>query len=589
MQRQLGNMFLTLTLVFCTLSIIGQDIKIKISDTYFIKNATIVQKPGQMIEKGTMIIKDGIIQNVGANLQPPADAIIIDADSMYVYPGFIDAFNNTGVKKEEENNQRNRGGRGGGNANRVPDPDNPPDELAGILPERSLADVFEKGDKSISSWREAGFTASLSAPDGGMLPGQASVLLHSDGPSDEAIIKSDVAMIGTFENAQRMYPATVIGVMSKYKSMLRQAGYALKHENSYNTNPVGMSRPAYDEGIRALYPVIEKKKPLIMETEKIKDISRAFALEKDLDFTMFLANVKQGDFYLDEIKKAGIPVILSLDVPQSEDKKDAKSKEGKKGDKMKGDKDQEDKESREEKKEEEKTDPEKEALKARKEESIKSYQSQAALFQNAGVNITFSGKDAKTKDIKKNLKAMMDNGLSENDALSALTVNAAELLGVSKIMGTLENGKMANLFIATGPYFEDDSNIKYVFVEGQQFEFEAKPKKKKSEGDANADLSGRYSYTIDVPGDTRKGFLNVKKNGSSYDVSVDMGSDSMSVNDPEVSGNNITFNITIQEGGGMNVKFDVEINGEELGGSVTAGSYGSFPIEGERVGDPNLN
>lgn len=586
MQRQLGNMFLTLTLVLCTLSLIGQNINIKISDTYFIKNATIVQKPGQMIEMGTMIIKDGVIQNVGKDLQPPADAIIIDADSMFVYPGFIDAFNTNGVKKEEENNQRGRGGRGGGNNNQVPDPDNPPDELAGILPERSLSDVFEKGEKSISSWREAGFTASLSAPEGGMLPGQASILLHSEAAADAAIIKDNIAMVGTFENAQRMYPATVIGVMSKYKSMMRQAGYALKHENAYNTNPVGMSRPAYDEGIRALYPVVEKKMPLIMEAEKIKDISRAFALESELDFTMYLANVKQGDFFLDEIKKAGIPVILSLDVPQSEDKKDAKSKDGKKGDKMKEDKD---KEEKEDKKEEEEKDPEKEALKAKKEEAIKSYQSQAAMFQKGGVSITFSGKDAKTKDVKKNLKSMMDQGLSEEDALAALTVNAAELLGVSNIMGTLENGKMANLFISTGPYFEEDSNIKYVFVEGQQFEYEAKPKKKKTEGEAGADISGRYSYTVSVPGDARKGYLNIKKNGSSYDLTVDMGGDAMAVQDPEINGNAISFDFQIQEGGGMKVKFDVEIKGEQLEGSVTAGSYGSFPVEGERVGDPNLN
>lgn len=508
MLSKFGNLFLVLAIsLIAHASLLGQSIDIQLSNTYFIKNATIIQKPGQVLEMGSIIIKDGVIHSVGKDLKAPADANIIDADSMYIYAGFIDAFNNTGVKRNEEERGQ-QGARGGarGNNPRVANPDNAPDDIAGITPERSLSDVFEQASKTTSGWREAGFTASLSAPIGGMLPGQASIILHSDHPADGAIVKKDFALVGTFESAPRVYPATVIGVMAKYKDMFRQAGYSLTHEKAYGANPVGMARPAYDEGIRALYPVVEGEKSLIMDAQKVKDISRALALQKDLGFPLYLANVKQGDFHLEAIKSGNIPVIISLDIPHA-DKKEAKGGDGK----MKeGKKDEKEEEAKKEEKEEEK-DPEKEALQARKDEAIKAYQSQAGIFANAGIPISFSGKDAKEKDIKKNLKAMMENGLTEDQALSALTTNPAELYGVSNIMGTVENGKIANLFIADGPYFEDDSNIKYVFVEGKQYEYEIKKKSKTTDGEAGSDLSGKYSYTIDVPGDTRKGYMNVSK------------------------------------------------------------------------------
>ncbi len=589
MKSKLTTSLLALSILFISSAFIqAQDTDIVLSHTYYINKVNIIQKPGQMIEMGSIIIKNGVIIEIGKDLVPPPDAIIVKADSMYLYPGFIDAFNTTGIKKvEEDRNAARQGQRGGGGNNpQVPNPGNPPNNLAGITPEKTLSEVFDKDAKSTKSWREIGFTASFSSPEGGMLPGQAALILLNSKDADGSILKQNFGIVGTFENARRMYPATIIGVMAKYRDLFRQSGYSLKHENDYAVNPVGMTRPSYDASIRALYPINSKKLPIYFEAEKIKDVSRALTLQNDLGFNMVLTNVKQGALHADQIKNLAIPVVLSLDIPQSDVKK---PEEGDK--KSKDDSDAKGKKGEEKSKKEEMKDPEIEAMEARKEESIKEYQSQASIFSSKGISFSFSGKDVKEKDVKKNLKSMMEYGLTEDQVLAALTINPASLLGVSNIMGTLEKGKMANFFISDGPYFEDDSNIKYIFVEGNQFENEVKAKKKKQDGEetTNLNLAGTYSYTVDVPGDERKGKLIIKKNGNTYTgIIQNDGNDESDIDNLEVDGNKISFPLDMNiDGGSLKLSFSFEIDGDDLKGSVSVDQYGTFPIKGEKVSGPN--
>ncbi len=601
MKGKIGTLFRTFSiLIVASLAANAQEFEVQLSNTYYIENVNIVQKPGQMMEMGSIIIKDGIIQDVGKNLTAPADAQLIKADSMYVYPGFIDAYNNIGVKKSEEEESSNGQGRRGnrGSSSGVPNPGNPPNDKAGILPDRRLADVFDPKAKSTSSWREAGFTASMSSPKGGMLPGQANIILHSSKDASTSILKEGIGVVGTFENASRMYPATIIGVMAKYRDLYRKASYALSHENAYKANPVGMTRPAYDKSLRALYPVTTNDTPLYFEAEKLKDISRVFALQKDLGFTPVLMNVKQGGLHADQIIKQRIPLILSLDVPHSEEKKkESKAEKGeKKEDKVvdasEGD-GEEKMEEEKEVKEEEPKDPEMEALKARKEKAIVDYQSQAAMFVKKGVNFAFSGKDIKVKDLKKNLKAMMEHGISEDQILAALTTTPAQMYGVSNVMGTVEKGKLANIFVSTAPYFEDDAKIKYVFVEGKQFEYEIKEKKKKSSSGETADISGLYEYTVEIPGDTQRGTISLKKDGDSYSIIFkndgDDDVDNIDASDVETDGNSISFPLEVDNDGFMlKLTFDLSVDGDDMEGSVTAGQFGTFPMTGEKIGDPEF-
>jgi len=556
--------------IFALFFIIGSvnaqdDIDIKLSSTYAIQNAHVVQKPGQSLEMGTVIIKDGVITAVGKDVTIPADAILVKADSMYVYPGFIDAYNNVGVKKEEEKDQE-----------RVKNPGYPPNDRAGITPDKNLSDVFNGGEKSISAWREVGFTASMSAPSKGMLPGKTSLILHSGNDASRSILVENNGVLGTFNNARRMYPATIIGVMAKYRDLFRQTKYAAKHEQAYKSSPVGMARPAYDKSIKALMPIADKSQYLYMEAEKLKDIARAMTLQKDLGFNMALINVKQGSRYIDKIKSSRIPVVLSMEVPESEEKKKDKKKEGDKEAKKDDDKKEEEKE----------LDPEVEALKARKQEAIVEYQSQGAMFAKKGVAFALSGKDIKGKDAKKNTKLMMEHGITEDQMLAALTTTPAQMYGVSNIMGTVEQGKMANLFVSTAPYFEEDSKIKYVFVEGVQFEYEVAKKKEKVAG-KEGDITGLYSCIVEVPGEQQDIKVNIKKNGEDFEVSVETEGEETEADNVTVDGSTISFPMEVENDGfTMKLDFSLTIDDGDVDGSVKAGDFGTFPVKGERVGDP---
>ena len=103
--------------------------------------------------------------------------------------------------------------------------------------------------------------------------------------------------------------------------------------------------------------------------------------------------------------------------------------------------------------------PETKMLKEKKKKSHDEYVSQAAMFEKQRINFSFSTLDTKSKDIRSNILRMVKGGLSENGALAALTTNPASLLGISAMAGTVEQGKIANIFITDKPYFEEKSKI----------------------------------------------------------------------------------------------------------------------------------
>ncbi|MBK8887681.1 MAG: amidohydrolase family protein [Saprospiraceae bacterium] len=120
--------------------------------------------------------------------------------------------------------------------------------------------------------------------------------------------------------------------------------------------------------------------------------------------------------------------------------------------------------------------PEKEAFDVKKEQSIKEYLSQAALFEKQGILFGFSFLNVKPSDIKNNIRTLIENGLSEDAALAALTTNPAQILGINNVSGTVEKGKIANLIITDKPYFNEKSAVKYTFVDGRKYEYQGKKK-----------------------------------------------------------------------------------------------------------------
>ena len=538
----------------------------EVAGSYYLQNVQIIQSPDKVIERGAVLIKNGIIQQVGANVRAPYDAEIVKADSMYVYAAFIDGLSHTGIKKEEGKEERPN----------VRFPGDPPDEVAGITPGRKVDEMYNPKESSISKMREVGFGIAHIVPIGKMLPGYGSIVSLSGHTEKNTLLKEDVSLFSQFKTSRGVYPGTIIGIIAKYKDLYRNASYKLKYNKSYALAPQGLERPDISDSEAAFFPVIEKKMPVFFTAEKHKDIARAIQLKKELGFDMVVADVKQGDGMAKKLKGMNIPVLLSLSLPK--EMKDMEEEEKK------------DKSSEDNKEESKKTE-EQIALEKRKKESYDSYISQAAKMEAAGISFGFSMIDSKPKEVQATLRRMIAAGLSEKTALAALTTNTAKMLNITNIAGTVEQGKMANLMVTDKPYFEKGANVRFMFVDGQKFTYESKKKKKKKNSSGETiDLSGLYSYVAEVPGQTEEGEINIEKDGDSYKLTLTSNDDP---GDPDVAqnvsvdGNNVSFTLDLNNDGmTMSLLFDLDFTEEDYEGTVSVGEFGTFPFTGEKKSKP---
>jgi imidazolonepropionase-like amidohydrolase len=293
-----------------------------------------------------------------------------------------------------------------------------------------------------------------------MLPGNGAVIFLGGSSPDEMVLVSKSSLYSELTIAERVYPNTVIGVMAKWRELYRQAALTKSYESTYASNRTGIDRPSTDRVLEAFYPVIDKRIPVLFRADKALDLQRVLTLQKDLGFSLIAVNLKEAWDIIPKIKSSGTKVFLSLDVPEEkkDDKKDDKSTDSPFTDSL-----------------------ERKALEKRRADFVALGTGQAAAFQKAGVPFGFSTLNAKTKDIASNMRRIIKAGLTEDQALAALTTNAASLLGLSDRLGSIDAGKVANLVISRRPYFDEKSKVQYVFVDGVLYKIEAKEADKAGE------------------------------------------------------------------------------------------------------------
>ena len=546
-----------------------------VTKTFAIKDAHIIQKPGQVLEVGTVVIKDGLIHAVGRNVAIPPNAKVLAADSMFVYAGFIDGLSHTGIPKPEAK-------AGTSNNRRQKDAANPSYEKAGIQPQLQVRDLLNPKDKAIAEMRKLGYTAAHVVPRGNMLPGGGSLILLNGEKTDDFIYKDQVALFAQLKGAGGVFPATLIAVMSKFRELYQQAEQAKVYEQAYQRNPLGKQRPEQDRVLQAFYPTIDKKQPVFFSAPAVKDMHRVFTLQKELGFPVVLTDVKQGWHLADKIKSTRTPVLLSLNLPKDKSKKAAKDKEGKKkeADKKEGEKKK--KASKKEKKKP--VSKELMAFQERQKAALKQYNAQAATFQDKNIPFGFTAISTKAGDIRTNLRTMIKNGLKESTALAALTTVPAQQLGVSQSMGTIEKGKLANLVITDKPYFEEKSAVRFVLVDGQVFKYEPK-KKKKSGAKTSAKIAGTWNYSIAIPDVSAAGVLTIKEEAGNISGSItnEMADDGPEdIQAAEIDGNELSFQIQVNDNGDM-AEVTVTIKEDTMEGTIMVPGMGTFDLEGERV------
>jgi len=524
------------------------DSAIPLSDEYVITGATVYVTPTDVRQDVNLWIADGKVKQIG-NFTIPLAAEVIEADSMYIYPGFILGASHAAIPKPKDDKP-----------DRPSRPGTPTDAQAGITPEKSAVDQLSGKSGDIEGLRKQGFTLAHTVPHGKSFPGQGAVILLGSNPEgkDELPITSQVlkqkhSLYSTLRGSGRMYPSTVIGVMAKWRELYRGAELAHQHEELYARDK-SVDRPSYAHSFTALYPVISGKQDVYFATGNALAARRVAALQEELGFALVMTDVTET---WDIMSLLDEPFLLSLDLP----KEPAESKDKKMTDEMKMHHD-------------------------RQMKSYHMYLNQADTLAHAGKKYGFSQGEAKTTDLMKNIKMMVAEGLSEVEALTALTTTPADLLDVSDVTGSLRTGMMANLIISNEPIFTEKSKLRYVFVEGTMYEYN---KAKKSDAKVNGDVAsvlGSWSYTADVPGETITGVVTIVDNDGTLGGTMvsDQDGETTELESVGLEDDELTIGFVMeQEGFDMPMSITVTIDGDTFTGTVSAGQFGEFPFSGQKI------
>lgn len=522
-----------------------------VSRSYVLTNVFLHPQPGELIEGATVLIEDGLITAVGTDVRIPGEATRVEADSLHVYAGFIDGLSQLGIKEKKDEDRE-----------RPDDPGNPPPAQAGIQPQRLALDLMDASSSDIEKLRASGFAVSHVVPMGGMLPGQGALVQLGGQDADAMRLRQPASLFVQYEGAGRMYPSNLLGVMATFKQMYRQAVYAMAHEVNYQADPAGLARPAYDRTVQALYPVVERELPAMFLTPKRKDVHRALALREELGFPLALAGVQEGSYVVEALAGQDLPVFLSLELPDKpeEMEEDTTLTELERNERA--------------------------ALVQRRQEAYEQAIGQAQQLHAAGVTFGFASYDLSGKDVPDHLRRLVaETELTEEAALAALTTDAAALLGLSGQLGTVEPGKIANLVVSEQPYFAEKAKVRMVFVDGMPYEVE---KRKKSSG-KGVSVLGTWAYTVESPQGKSGGNIVFTGDQSAPEgtITSERTDRATDLEDIFVDGNQLSFSFSFSAGGGsIDIEVSVEIDGETFEGNISYGTYGTFPIEGERTEKP---
>jgi imidazolonepropionase-like amidohydrolase len=412
---------------------------------YAIQGARIVPVSGSTIENGTIVFRDGIISGVGTNVTVPAGAQVIAGKGLTVYPGLIDMGSTVGLDMPP-----------------VPRADSPrtTEDVERVKADYLLRANFRAADHvnptaaALARTAAAGITSVLATPSGDAIRGQ-SALINTALPEDEPqigavaderrgalVVKTPVALHVTFSEQPaggNAYPNSLMGVIA----FVRQAFIDAQHWGATQartpTAQARFVRAPYEPGLEALQPALSGRLPVAFEGDSARQILRGLDMARSFKLDPLVTKGRDADQVTSDLKAANARVIVSLNYPTRPQN-------------LAPDAD--------------------EPLRALRERS-NAPKTPAALAK-AGVPFAFSSDGlSEPRDFVKNAAKAVQQGLGREDALKALTLQAATIAGVADRLGTLEPGKIANILVTEGDLFDDKMQIRHVFVDGRAINVEA--------------------------------------------------------------------------------------------------------------------
>ena len=431
-------------------------------------NATIVKDGQTTLKNATMIIRKGKIVSVGTNVTVPKEAVVINCSGKFIYPSLVDIYSDYGIPIP----QRPQAGGGGffGPQQFLSNTKGAYGWNQAIRSEVDGASLFAADDNKAKPLREIGFGSVLTHQKDGIARGTGVFVTLADEKENLVIVKEKASANYSFSKgiSTQSYPGSMMGSVALLRQTYLDAQW-------YKNKPVGegvnMSLQAWNDN---------QSLPQIFESaDKWGDI-RADRIGDEFGVQYIIKG--GGDEYqrINDIAATKASYILSLNFPQAQDVEDP-------------------------------NDARFVSL-----EDLKHWElapANPAAFEKA--NIPFCLTSAELKDVKQfwtNLRKAIEYGLSENKAFEALTKTPATLLGVYDKVGSLDEGKLANFLITTGPLFNEKTNIIENWVQGDEYDVKK---------EAWINVAGTYNLTINAGGSATNYTLDVKSTNEANVIGKD--------------------------------------------------------------------
>jgi len=415
--------------VICGLPVLAQQIGnpttqqgvIPARGTFAIRNARIVTVNGADIENGTIVIRDGKIEAVGANVNVPAGAQTIDGSGLSVYPGMIDAGTNMGLVEVPQ------GASGTVDTSEVGD----------LNPNAKAITAVNPHSAHIAVTRVEGITSTLTAPTGGLISGQAALInLLGTAQKEMAVVPNAALVInypriggggGGFGGFQP--PANLSETLTANERRLEEIRKILRDAEAYGrtqdayAKDKSLPRPDRNVVLEPLVPYVRGEHPVIFRADREAEIRGAIRFAEEMKLKPIILGGNDAWKVATLLKEKNVPVILTgiFSLPSRED------------------------------------------------DAYDTLYEQPAKLQQAGVRYAISTGDAgaEVRNLAQYAGMAVAYGLSKADALKAVTLYPAQIMNVSDRLGSIEPGKMANLVVTDGDLLEIRTRIRYLFIDGR--------------------------------------------------------------------------------------------------------------------------
>ncbi len=420
---------------------------------YAIRGAKIVTAAGSTIDKGNIVMRNGIITDVGATAPIPDDAVVIDGNGMTVYPGLIDMASSSAVQQPAATG---RGAGAGAAGAQAPAPQTwaEADRLkrdAILNPDYVVAEHVRAGGPDLQRIAAAGITSVLAIPPTGLIKGQSALVNVVAGADIDdvsgvagyrrgsVVIKTPVAQHVSFTDRGTGpgYPAALLGSIAFVRQAFSDAKWQ-KDASAWADKHKDQPRPTLEPSLDALAPALDGRMPVMFEAGELREILRALAMAKEFKLEPMILGGLEAGAAAAELKAANAKVVLTFNSGGPA----AGGRGGGGG-----------------------ADPPIRVTRMQQ-GSVKN----AASLEAAGVAYAFSaeGLPNPADFVRGVARAVRDGGLTAEQAIRALTINAARMAGAADRIGSLEKGKIANIIVADGDLFADGTRVRRVFIDGRE-------------------------------------------------------------------------------------------------------------------------